>query len=99
MAFLISGFGAGAGAGGLFLLEDGACERLDTLSSTGIAGAGGRVARLLRSATELYGSELLVYDERGIERYVRLDEVVDPHDLLWDGSHYVVASTTANSVF
>jgi hypothetical protein len=96
---LVSGFGTGAGAGGLFLLDEGACERLDTLSSTGIAVADGRVARLLRSATELYGSELLVYDRRGIERYVRLDEVIDPHDIVWDGSHYVVASTTTNSVF
>ena len=94
---LVSGFGDKSG-GGIFVVVDGEVERLDTLSSTGLAVADGRLARLLRSATELYGSELLLYDEHGIERYVRLDDVVDPHDVIWDGSHFVVASPAANSL-
>jgi acetolactate synthase-1/2/3 large subunit len=95
---LVSGFGDTSG-GGIFLVARGEVEQLDAMSSTGLAVGNGRVARLTRSATELYGSELLVYDEAGIERYVRLDGVVDPHDIVWDGSYYVVASTAANSVF
>jgi hypothetical protein len=95
---LVSGFGDTSG-GGIFLVAEGEVEQLDAMSSTGLAVGNGRVGRLLRSATELYGSELLVYDEAGIECYFRLDGYVDLHDIVWDGSHYVVASTAANSVF
>jgi hypothetical protein len=94
---LVSGFGDKSG-GGLYAVARGEVEQLDALSTTGLTVANGRVARLLRSATELYGSEMLVYDKNGIERYTRLDDVVDPHDILWDGSHYVVASAAANSI-
>jgi hypothetical protein len=97
-ALLVSGFGDKSG-GGTYVVRHGEAKQLDALSSTGLAVANGRVARLLRSATELYGSEMLVYDEGGIERYIRLDAIVDPHDILWDGSYYVVASAAANSIF
>jgi len=94
---LVSGFGERTG-GGIFTVAQGDVERLDTLSSTGLTIANGRLARLLRSATELYGSELLLYDAEGIERYIRLDQVVDPHDIVWDGSHFVIASPATNSL-
>jgi uncharacterized protein DUF4915 len=83
----------------MFAVSGGEVEQVDSLSSTGLAVARGRVARLVRSATEHYGSELLLYDANGVERYIRLDDVVDPHDVVWDGEHYVIASTTANSLF
>jgi acetolactate synthase-1/2/3 large subunit len=95
---LVSGFGTESG-GGLFAVGDGPVEQIDSLSTTGLAVAGGRLARLLRSPTELYGSELLLYDARGIERYTRLDDVVDAHDVVWDGSRWVVASTSRNTIF
>jgi len=98
VTLLVSGFGERSG-GGIFAVSGRGVEQVDSLSSTGLAVARGRVARLVRSATEHYGSELLLYDDRGVDRYVRLDEVVDPHDVVWDGQHYVVASTTANSLF
>jgi hypothetical protein len=98
VTLLASGFGERSG-GGVFAVTGTRVEQLDSLSSTGLAVANGRLARLVRSATEHYGSELLVYDAHGVERYVRLDEVVDPHDIVWDGSGYIVASTTANSLF
>ena len=99
VALLVSGFGERSGGGIFAVSPDCGVEQVDSLSSTGLAVARGRVARLVRSATEHYGSELLLYDSHGVERYVRLDDVVDPHDVIWDGSHYVVASTTANSLF
>ena len=98
VTLLVSGFGERSGEG-IFVVSDRGVEQVDSLSSTGLAVARGRVARLVRSATEHYGSELLLYDVNGVERYVRLDDVVDPHDVVWDGTHYVVASTTANSLF
>jgi hypothetical protein len=98
VTLLVSGFGERSG-GGIFAVSGSRVEQVDSLSSTGLAVAGGRLARLVRSATEHYGSELLLYDAQGVERYVRLDDVVDPHDVIWDGRHYVVASTTANSLF
>ncbi len=98
VTLLVSGFGESSG-GGIFAVSKGRVEQVDSLSSTGLAVADGRVARLVRSATEHYGSELLLYDVNGVERYVRLDEVVDPHDVVWDGTHFVVASTTSNSLF
>jgi len=98
VTLLVSGFGERSG-GGIFAVSDWGVEQVDSLSSTGLAVACGRLARLVRSATEHYGSELLLYDGSGVERYVRLDDVVDPHDVIWDGSHYVVASTTANGLF
>lgn len=98
VTLLVSAFGDRSG-GGIFAVSGGRVEQIDSLSSTGLAVADGRLARIVRSATEHYGSELLNYDGHGVERYVRLDEVVDPHDVVWDGGHYIVASTTANSLF
>ena len=98
VTLLVSGFGEGSG-GGIFAVSERGVEQVDSLSSTGLAVARGHVARLVRSATEHYGSELLLYDANGVERYVRLDDVVDAHDVVWDGTNYVVAATTANSLF
>ena len=95
---LASGFGDDTG-GGIFSLENGQLEQLDRLSSTGLAVQDGQVARLLRSSTERgYGSELLLYDARGIKRYLRIDELADPHDVLFAEGGFVVVSTTTNTV-
>jgi hypothetical protein len=98
VTLLVSGFGEHSG-GGIFAVAGTHVEQIDSLSSTGLVVGNGRIARLVRSATEHYGSELLLYDAHGVARYVRLDDVVDPHDVVWDGTHYIVASTTANSLF
>jgi hypothetical protein len=97
-ALLASGFGYDTG-GGLFAVREGGVERLDGLSTTGITLAGNRLVRLLRAPEEPgYGSELLVYDERGVVQYLRLEDVDDPHDVHWDGSNFVVVSTTQNGI-
>ncbi len=95
---LASGFGEDTG-GGLFALDGSKVERLDELSTTGLAVSDGRLARALQGPTEPgYGAELVVYDERGVERYLRLDDGHDPHDLLWDGNVFVLASPSSNRV-
>jgi acetolactate synthase-1/2/3 large subunit len=83
--------------GGLFALDGNRIEQLDSLSSTGLCMADGRAVRLLRANERSYGiAEMLIYDDRGIERYVRLDSIIDPHDVLWDGTHFVIACSASN---
>jgi len=93
-----SGFGDDTG-GGIFCLDAGVLEQLDRLSTTGLAVRDGQLARLLRSNAERgYGSELLLYDSRGVKRYLRLDELSDPHDVLFTKEGFVVVSTSTNTV-
>jgi hypothetical protein len=96
---LASGFGDEDTGGGLFAFDGCVLERLDYLSSTGLSLAETRLLRLLRSVVEVDRcGELLVYDAGGLERYYRLDGVVDPHDICWDGQHFIVVSTSTNRV-
>ena len=95
---VVSAFGDDSG-GGLFAVDGARVEEIDRISSTGLAVADGRVARFLRSPVEVdSGSELLLYDERGVERYLRLDAVTDPHDVAWDGHHFVAVASFTNSI-
>jgi len=95
---LISCLGEQTG-GGLFAFDGDTLEQLETLSTTGLALAGGRLGRLLWSSGET-GSvgELLIYDEAGVERYVRIDSLREPHDLAWAGQEFLAVSTLTNSV-
>lgn len=43
--------------------------------------------------------ELIVYDALGIEKYLRIDTISDPHDILFDSQNYVIASAGSNSIF
>jgi acetolactate synthase-1/2/3 large subunit len=85
--------------GGLFAYDGTTVEQIDELSSTGLALAGDRLGRLLWSSGE-GGSvgELLVYDSDGVERYVRLDSLREPHDLAWHERHFVAVSSRSNSL-
>src|SRR5262249_29907968 len=40
----------------------------------------------------------MVYDEAGVERYVRIDSLREPHDLVWNGQTFLAVSTLSNSV-
>jgi acetolactate synthase-1/2/3 large subunit len=96
---LISAFGDD-GRGGLFAFDGTKVEEIDTLSTTGLSVAGGRVARLLRAA-DAYEStaELLVYDHVGVREYRRLDGVTDPHDVAADGDDLLLVSSAENTVY
>jgi acetolactate synthase-1/2/3 large subunit len=95
---LISCLGEQTG-GGVFAYDGKALEQLDTVSTTGLALGPDRLGRLLWSSGEA-GSvgELLIYDEAGVERYVRIDSLREPHDLAWDGQAFLAVSTLSNSV-
>src|SRR4249920_3908663 len=97
---LVSGFGDD-GRGGMFALSDDGVEILDSVATVGVAYADGRFGRLLRAPVEVSSTtELVVYDERGVLEYRRLDAVRDPHDLLaHDGGWLVVRSGTNEIVY
>ena len=91
---------AGDQTGGGFLAYDGqSLEVIDRLSSAGLRHVGGRLLRLLLApdAPTMTG-EFLVYDRLGIERYYRSDAAGDAHDMLWDGSAYVIVSSATNTI-
>ncbi len=83
------------------MLRGGRFQRIDWLSSTGLAVRpdGERLARLLRNGGEDGSSgELLIYDKRGVASYSRVDELSDPHDVVWHDGALVVASTSTNAL-
>lgn len=94
---LASGLGDDTG-GGLFIYGE-AVERVDRLSSTGLSYSEGRLCRALW-APEGAGAagELLIYDERGVRHYHRVDALAEPHDVIWDGRELAAVSTLTNRV-
>ena len=95
---LISGHSKDSG-GGVFLSDGTHCEGLDSLGTTGLAVSETHVARALwPTDTKSGGGEILVYDHRGVLRYLRIDELGSTHDLLWDGPTLLAVSSGTNSV-
>ena len=96
---IASTFGDAVSGGGLFSVEGSRVERIDRISSMGLASDGRRLARLLRAdPQELDLAEVAIYDERGVRRYLRLDETGGAHDIAWDGDALVVVSPWNNAV-
>jgi acetolactate synthase I/II/III large subunit len=97
---MAAGFGEAGEAGGLFELHPEGFEPVDRLSSTGLCIVDHKLVRALRATDPGSFAELLVYDTRGIRQYLRLDEVLDPHDVIWDPRHeaYVIVSSLTNSI-
>lgn len=95
---LASGLGDDTG-GGLFAYDGRAVEQVDRVSTTGLYVAGDRLIRTLWCSSDIgVVGELLIYDRCGIERYYRIDALSDPHDVLWDGEHFVLVSSSTNSI-
>jgi hypothetical protein len=88
------------GRGGVFTYDGTSVEQIDTLASTGLAVADGRVARLLHAADGVDSvAELLVYDERGVVEYRRLDAMRDPHDISSDDDGWLIVSSADNALY
>jgi hypothetical protein len=86
-------------AGGLLAFDGLDVECIDTLSSTGLCLAENQLFRLLWADNDVdAGTELLAYDARGVQRYFRLDELAEPHDIVWDGREFIIVCTGANRV-
>jgi hypothetical protein len=96
---IASGFGDAASGGGLFVIDGSRAERIDRISSMGLAFDGRRLARILRcTADDANVGEVAVYDERGVQRYLRLDQTASIHDVAWDGEDLAVVCPWVNAV-
>src|SRR5580700_855793 len=85
--------------GGLLAFDGLDVERIDTLSTTGLCLAENRIVRLLWAHNDADApGEFLAYDARGVERYARIDELAEPHDIAWNGKEFIVVSTRTNRI-
>lgn len=89
--------GDGDTGGGLFAIDGGRVDTIDRISCTGLCLADGRLCRALWTGGAAAG-ELVLYDSLGVERYYRVDQLADPHDVIWDGTHFVAASALNNAI-
>jgi hypothetical protein len=85
-------------AGGLLSLDDDLVTRIDFLPTAGLHQRGPHFYRVA-SQHQYDGAEILIYDQRGIRNYVRVDAVHMPHDLttLDDGT-MVAVSPRSNTI-
>jgi Domain of unknown function (DUF4915) len=95
---LVAGAGDGDTGGGLGAFDGGSFQMIDRVSTSGITVFENRLARLLRTPLNTGGGEILIYDERGITHYLRVDELCDAHYMAWDGKQLIVSSTGTNSL-
>ena len=95
---LISGAGDRSTGGGICVLVDNQIKVIDRVSTAGMILFEGRLGRLLRTPLTTGGGEILIYDARGISHYLRVDELSDPHYLIWNGQHLIVTSTGNDSL-
>ena len=97
-AVVISCSGDGDTGGGLCIFDGKRVETVDRVSTAGLCLAESRFFRLLRTPLCTGSGEILVYDQCGVKQYLRIDELSDSHNMTWDGSHLIVASTGMNSL-
>ncbi len=94
---LVGGISALGHGTGVFLFDGEEISRIDVLPTAGIQPAGSHVVRLLGSdVSPTSCGEVISYDELGVERYVRVPNLSDAHDLAWDGECIICASTGNN---
>ena len=87
--------------GGGFLYYDGqSWIPIDDVSTTGLFVSNDELVRMLWAPSQFAGStSILHYTRKGFVQQVTVDGLTDPHDVLWDGRHYVAVSSFHNSVF
>ncbi len=72
---------------------------IDDVSTTGLFVADNELIRILWAPSQYAEStSILHYTGQGITRQVSVDGLTDPHDVLWDGQHYVAVSSIVDSV-
>ena len=84
---------------GLVLLDGSRVEQVDRLPTTGLAWAGGRIARARFDPAETARTgEVLLYGPGGLDKRLAVAGLADPHDLAWDEELLVAVSTLGNAV-
>lgn len=97
---LVGGISAVGSGTGLYLFDGEVIQKIDGLPTAGVQLAGpDHLVRLLCSDADPRSSgELLVYDGVGVERYARIPELSDLHDMIWDGESVVCTATGNNKI-
>ena len=96
---IASAFGDALTGGGLFAVDGSRADPIDHIGSMGLAFDGRRLARTLRCLPlDARLGEIVIYDERGVQRYLRLDAAAAVHDIAWDGDDLAVVSPWHNAV-
>ena len=95
---LISGFDDEGASGGMFAYDGRKVDQLDELPCTGLGVQDGMLARVLRRPEAVSRAALLLHDSDGDVTDVAVDDLVDPHDILWTGDAYAIACAGANKI-
>ena len=95
---LISGFDDDGTSGGVFGYDGRTVTQLDELPCTGLAVHDGLLARVLRGPAAVSRAALLLHDSTGNVTDVAVEDLVDPHDILWTGASYAIACAGANKI-
>lgn len=85
--------GTGRGTGGFGLVSQDGCVILDRLDSTGLCWSNGLLYRVVRPL-----KAIAVYGLNGLRYLARVDEAVDPHDILATHEAVYVVSTSTNEL-
>lgn len=95
---LLVSAGARATRGGIFALDGTAFEKIDPIGSQGLHYAHGRLVRALDNGPKLNTSELLVYDDRGAQQWLRVNSLRASHDVLVREDGYLAVRSDDNSI-
>jgi Domain of unknown function (DUF4915) len=91
--------GDGDTGGGLFYYDGEDWVQLDDVSTTGLFVCGDQLIRMLWAPRQVaHATAVLHYSASGLERHLRVDGLTDPHDVLWDGVHYIAVSSIQDAI-
>jgi hypothetical protein len=99
MYLVASCLGDGDTGGGLLYYDGKGWIALDDVATTGLCVSGNELIRMLWAPRQVAeGTAILHYNAGGLERQIRVEGLMDPHDVLWDGRHYIAVSSLQDSV-
>jgi uncharacterized protein (TIGR03032 family) len=91
--------GDGDTGGGLLYHDGQSWICIDDVSTTGLFVSDNELIRILWAPSQVAdGTSILHYNTSGLLRHLTVDGLTDPHDVLWDGVHYVAASSSQDSL-
>jgi hypothetical protein len=99
VSLVVSCLGDGDTGGGLLYYDGQAWIAIDDVSTTGLFVSGDELIRILWAPSQAAsGTSILHYATDGSVRQVAVEGLTDPHDVLWDGQHYIAVSSINDSI-
>lgn len=96
---IASCLGDGDTGGGLLFFDGATWHQVDGTSTTGLFYDGVSLSRILWAPSQVAeGTAILRYDRTGLCTFTRVDGLSDPHDVVWDGTHYIAVSSASDSI-